>query len=125
MSFRTALVTAVDMIILKVLLPPIVTSLHLPFISKLAKHANESYQQLGRHIQDMISHARASEGSANEERAGKKKNVKQNEDPEEAEAAGSSDLLRRLVSANGEAEGEKLSDDELVSYVYVSLLPFL
>ncbi|KZV78423.1 cytochrome P450 [Exidia glandulosa HHB12029] len=70
------------------------------------KKSDEAYGELQRYIKQMIAEARAS-GAA------------PGADAESSEAA---DLFRRLVDANDEEQGARLTDDELLSNIYVFFL---
>ncbi|KZV92266.1 cytochrome P450 [Exidia glandulosa HHB12029] len=102
LPFGEALFTAIETMFHRVLAPRWLYSLPIETLKK----SDEAYGELQRYIKQMIAEARAS-GAA------------PGADAESSEAA---DLFRRLVDANDEEQGARLTDDELLSNIYVFFL---
>jgi cytochrome P450 len=105
LSFGTSLFTAIESMFVKVLVPRWLYALPIQRL----RYIDLAYRQLKAYIHDMIRAER--EGTRSAVDAGEDKVTSM-------EAA---DLFRRMVAANEEeAPGQRLSEDELVSNIYVS-----
>lgn len=110
-TFREAIGTALDHLFVKALTPTWMYTfsarLHLPVVSRVLKETTESFEALGFHMIELISLSRAWVVG------GKTSNM---------DAA----LLRNLVEANmteaDDVHHKKLTDDEVLSNIFVCLL---
>jgi len=112
MSFGDALFTAIDKLNVKVLAPNWMYSLPIPAL----RRTDTAYSELKRYIGEMIVDARR--GKPNSSRG-----AVSEDQPNLKEAGAAADLFRRLVAANEEEGTAKLSEDELLSNIFVSLSP--
>ena len=111
MTFGEALFTAIDKLIVKVLAPNWMYSLPIPAL----RQTDTAYTELKRYIGEMIAEARCGKTSDGRVSVGRA-------ELDEKETGSAADLFRRLVAAN-EADGAtRLSEDELMSNIFVSSL---
>lgn len=105
LSLREALISSIDHIYVRLAVPAYLGHLHIPFLSPFVRRVTQEYDELGRHMLDLIGRTRAA----------RKAGV------ELADGSVKGSLFRRLLDANEEtSEGEqKLSDGELLSNVFV------
>ena len=100
MSFSEALFTALHTFAIKAVVPRWMYALP---ISKL-RQSDTAYTEVRNYIREMI------------------KAVRQGEQDEKTTAPEAADLFRRLVAANEEGEEGRLSDDELISNIFVRIV---
>lgn len=101
MPFGEALFTAIDTMLIRVIAPRFLYTLPIEGLKK----SDVAYSELQRYIKQMIVEART-----------KGKGIGEGDSNEAA------DLFRRLVEANDAEDGARLTDDELLSNIYVFFL---
>ena len=112
MTFKEALCNAIDSIMIKAITPEWAYRLpfDIPLLSDALGKSKTGYDQLKVHMQEMMAGAREElhNGAIEELNSeGRQRHAKE------------ADLLRRLTMACEASGGEKLTDDEVISNIYV------
>ncbi|EGO03712.1 hypothetical protein SERLA73DRAFT_175316 [Serpula lacrymans var. lacrymans S7.3] len=109
LTFRSAVITAVENVLFRILTPEWFSTLSsvvtVPYLSARIQETGQAFEELGRHMLELVSSARASV-------------------VEEKSATSGAALLNNLVKANMSPEGGSkcLSDSELLSNIFGFLL---